>query len=222
MFVRTWMTARPLSIGPQTLVSEADQLMREHQIRRLPVVEKDRLVGIISRSDLDRGQPSVFDPESDDSDLVDSVPVASLMTMTPLVVSADDSLELAARLMRSRKIGGIPVVEGGRLVGMLTESDLFDALVELLGSGQEGYWLELRLDHKPASFYALLDHCKTFGLAINSLAINPNHSTNQRLVTLKVEGPRLEELIEHLWASGYQLNRITPASTDPPLDRSTA
>lgn len=136
MRVRDCMTSPTLSIGPEAPAWEALGLMRRNRIRRLPVVvEGEALVGIVTWTDVVRMHPpSVGGPWNPPS-LSVGVLVRHLMTPAPITVDPGATLEEAARLMRRHKIGGLPVVEEGRLVGVITESDLFEVLTEALGAG---------------------------------------------------------------------------------------
>ncbi|MDR7418653.1 MAG: CBS domain-containing protein [Armatimonadota bacterium] len=118
-------------IGPDAPAWEALGRMRRHRIRRLPVVEGDAVVGIITWTDVVRVQPPAVGGQWHIPNLSVGIFVRHLMTPAPLSVSPDAPLEDAAALMRRHKIGGLPVIEHGRLVGIVTESDVFDVFTEL-------------------------------------------------------------------------------------------
>lgn len=129
--VRDWMTPDPITAPPNMTLPEALQLMAQRTIRRLPIVDKDKLVGIVTRGDLRGAQPSqatslsVFELHY----LVGRITLDQIMTRNPLTVTDDTSIQDAARLMLQRKISGLPVVKQGRLVGIITESDIFRLVV---------------------------------------------------------------------------------------------
>lgn len=135
MRVRTRMTTPALVIGPEAPAWEALGLMRRHHIRRLPVVEGESVVGIITWTDVVRVHPPAIEGARRPPSLSVGVLVKHLMATAPITVDPDATLEQAAALMRQYKIGGLPVVEGGRLVGVITESDLFETFAEMLGPG---------------------------------------------------------------------------------------
>ena len=137
MRVRDCMTAPVQVIGPDAPAWEALGLMRRHRIRRLPVMEDGALVGIITWTDVVRMQPPAVGGERHIPNLSIGILVRHLMTPSPLVVDPDEPLETAAALMRQHKIGGLPVVEAGRLAGMITESDLFDVFTEMFKAGAD-------------------------------------------------------------------------------------
>lgn len=134
MRVADCMTAPVQVVGPDAPAWEALGLMRRHHIRRLPVVDAGDLVGIVTWTDVVRVQPPAVGGAWQIPNLSAGVLVRHLMTPAPLVVGPDDPVEDAAALMRRHKIGGLPVVADGRLVGIVTESDLFELFVEQFGT----------------------------------------------------------------------------------------
>lgn len=127
-------TGDVITIAPGASAPEARKLMDQHGIRRLPVVRGDRLVGIVTLLDLMRAAPSPATSLSvwELNYLQDKVKVEEIMTRNVHTASPDTPLHTVASLMREHKIGGLPVVEDGRVVGIVTESDIFRVLVELL------------------------------------------------------------------------------------------
>jgi len=123
--VRNWMTPHPITITPQTTLPEARRLMRERHIRRLPVVEKDKLIGIVTLGDIREAQPSPATTLSiyEANYMLDRLTAKDFMTRDLVTISPDATIGEAARLMLDRKIGGMPVVENGKLVGIITETD---------------------------------------------------------------------------------------------------
>lgn len=131
-FVRDWMTSNPITIVPKTTLPDAHKLMKESKIRRLPVVEGGRLVGIVTLGDVREAQPSdattlsIFELNY----LLSKLTVDKIMTREPLTIAPQATIREAARLMLEHKIGGLPVLEGGRVVGIITESDIFRVLAQ--------------------------------------------------------------------------------------------
>lgn len=131
------MTRDPSTVSPTDKIRVAVELMRERQCRRLPVVEGGQVVGIISSIDLRRAtnSPFVLRERRDDEFLLDHIDVAACMTRNPKTVTRQTLIVDAAKMLRDYKIGGLPVVEGDRLVGMVTETDLLNFLIRLLETG---------------------------------------------------------------------------------------
>ncbi|MFO7311919.1 MAG: CBS domain-containing protein [Bacillota bacterium] len=127
-------TRNPVVVDPETSAPQARKLMEEHKIRRLPVVDKGKLVGIVTLSDLLKAAPSPATTLSvwELNYLLDRVKVKEIMTRDVVTTTPDADLKTVASIMAERKIGGLPVVENGKVVGIITESDVFRALVKLL------------------------------------------------------------------------------------------
>jgi CBS domain-containing protein len=125
------MTPNPLTITLQTTLPEARRLMDEHYVRRLPVINKGRLVGIVTRGDIRSAQASNATTLSvyELNYLLDQIPAREFMAYKPITISPDAPIAEAARIMLQYKIGGLPVIENGELVGIITESDLCRLLI---------------------------------------------------------------------------------------------
>jgi acetoin utilization protein AcuB len=136
MLVRERMTRHPLTVSPEDSVRRARILMHEGHVRRLPVVDRDRLVGIITAGDIWRRLPAgmPLTDERDGDQLLDHVLVGGVMTLQPRVISPETSLLDAAHLMLEQKISALPVVERGHLVGILTETDILKAMIAKMGT----------------------------------------------------------------------------------------
>lgn len=132
ILVRDWMTPNPVAITPKTTLPEAHKLMKERRFRRLPVVDHGKLVGIVTLGDIREASPSdatalsVFELNY----LLTQLAVSKLMTPDPVTISPDATICDAANLLLEYKIGGLPVVANGKLVGIITESDIFRVLVK--------------------------------------------------------------------------------------------
>jgi acetoin utilization protein AcuB len=135
------MSHNPQTILPDVPVAEALQRMKREKVRRFPVVDKQgRLVGIVSHSDLLYASPSSATSLSmwEISYLMSQIKVKEVMTKQVITVAEDAPVEEAARLMVEHKIGGLPVVHDGQLVGIITESDLFKVFLEIFGAREKG------------------------------------------------------------------------------------
>lgn len=132
--VRQLMTANPETLPPTATMQEAIELEMRRRIRHIPVVEDGALVGIVTDRDLKRATPSVLSgvDRAEYERVVAETPLGRVMTRDPMTVSPDTSLRAAVQVFVERKYGALPVVEDGRLVGILTESDVMRAFVALL------------------------------------------------------------------------------------------
>ncbi|MCR4400618.1 MAG: CBS domain-containing protein [Syntrophomonadaceae bacterium] len=124
MKVRDRMTSEVITVRARVSLQEALHIMREHNFRRLPVVESGRLVGMVVQHDIEKAlrQPG----------MVPEAPVEWVMTRDPLSIGPDDDIVLAALLLKDHKISGLPVMEDGRLVGIITDTDLLQAFIEVM------------------------------------------------------------------------------------------
>jgi len=124
MKVKNWIRKNPITVTRSTLLHEANQLMKKYNIRHLPVMEDEELVGFITESDLRQFSfPS----------MVEAIPVHQVMLTNPMKIDANASIESAAKIIHDNKIGGLPVMEKGKLVGVITASDLLSAFIEVMG-----------------------------------------------------------------------------------------
>jgi acetoin utilization protein AcuB len=128
------MTPEPVTVDESDSMGEALVLMRRHQIRHLPVVNGNNLVGIVTDRDLRRASPSLLSGIAEDQykEVLDSTQVAKIMTREPFTVRLDTDIEEAVRLLVDKKISSLPVVNGPELVGIFTEVDALRILLEVL------------------------------------------------------------------------------------------
>jgi len=141
MLVGERMTRNPVTILETASIDDGIHLMRERRVRRLPVLDSSgKMVGIVSDKDLLHAAPSPATSLSvyELHYLLARLTIKQVMSSPVISVTADTPIEEAAAVMADHKIGGLPVVEGGALVGIITETDIFKILVELLGARQPG------------------------------------------------------------------------------------
>ena len=146
MLVKERMTRNPITIRPDTPVTEAQAMMKREKIHHLPVLDKDeKLVGIVSEKDLLYASPSPASTLSvyEMTSLLAKLKVEKVMSKNLVTCAEDMPLEEAARIMADRGIGGLPVMRGKTLVGIITESDLFRIFIELFGARQRGVRVSL-------------------------------------------------------------------------------
>jgi acetoin utilization protein AcuB len=136
--VRAWMTSDVITVTRDTPVPEAHRIMSEKQIRRLPVVDNDRLVGIVTRGDVREAAPSDATSLSiwELNYLITNLKIERIMSPDPITISPEASIGEAAQLMLDHKISGLPVVDANKIVGIITESDIFRIIVQEWGKGK--------------------------------------------------------------------------------------
>jgi acetoin utilization protein AcuB len=130
------MTRDPVTLGPEDSLMRALELMRKRGIRRVPIVIADTLVGLLAEGDLKRAQPSALsDSEEEFVRVMEATPLSRIMINKPLTVGEETPLLEAARTLHTTKFGALPVLRDGRLVGILTDTDLLGCLAELIEQG---------------------------------------------------------------------------------------
>jgi acetoin utilization protein AcuB len=136
LLVKDWMTQEVISITPDTALPEAHRLMIENQIRRLPVIQDGRLVGIVTRGDIRGAEPSGATSLTiwELNYLISNLRIKKIMTRNPITTTQDATIGEAARTMLDNKISGLPVLdERGKVTGIITESDIFRLIVDRWG-----------------------------------------------------------------------------------------
>jgi len=198
MLVKERMTRLPIVATPDLPVPEALHLMRQEHIRRMPVVDKSgRLVGIVSDRDLLLASPSPATSLSawEITYLLGKITVHDVMTKKVITVTEDTPLEDAARIMADSKIGGLPVVRDGALVGIITETDLFKLFLELLGARERGVRVTMLVPNIPGEMAKLTRAITDCGGNIIAVAGFTGTDPSNRRVLVKANGVSREALV---------------------------
>lgn len=208
MFVRDYMARAPITIEKDTPVFKALTIMKNNKIRHLPVVSKGKLLGIVTEKNLFYLSPSpatslsIFEINS----LMAEITVAEAMkTVQP--VSPDTTLEEAALYMREHKIGGLPVVEGGVLVGLITESDIFDAMVKLFGYGKPGIRMVIEAKDRVGLIADITKIIKDFDIVIRSI-VTFDKDDNKTDIVLRLNVVDPAPLVAALESNGFEVSYI--------------
>ena len=191
MLVKERMSHPVIPVRPDLPVMEALNLMKKEHIRRLPVVDKHgRLVGIISEQDLLQAAPSSATSLSvwEVNYLIGKVIVKEVMSEDVITITEDTPLEEAARIMVDHKIGGLPVVRKRKVVGIITETDLFKIFLELLGAREAGVRLACLVPNIPGELAQLTKAIFDAGGNVLTLGTFQGENSENREITLKVEG----------------------------------
>lgn len=171
MYVKDWMTKRVYMVSPDDPVSDAAALMKGKRIKHLPVVKKDRVVGIISDRDIKEYIPSkatsldVYELHY----LLAKTRVKEIMKKKVFTTTAYTPVEEAARLMHDENIGSLPVVEKGRLVGIISDRDIFRVLVDITGIRHGGHRIGLVVEDRPGSIKEVTDIIRKHGFGLQSI-----------------------------------------------------
>ena len=189
MLVRERMSTQPVTIAADVPITEALRIMRQSQVRRLPVLDANgRLVGIVSEKDLLYASPSPATSLSiyEMHYMLSRLKVTELMTPDPITITPDILLEEAAIIMADSKIGGLPVVEDGNLVGIITETDIFKVFLELLGAREKGLRLTLRIPERMGEMARITTAIAQLGGNILALGTFLGDDPTTAIVTVKV------------------------------------
>lgn len=197
MLVRNWMTPNVITVTPDTSLLKTGKLMRENNVRRMPVVNGEgRLVGIVSDRDVRDASPSkattldMYEMHY----LLAEIKASSIMTPNPFTIKPDDTVEMAAMLMLDHKIGGLPVMDKGELVGIISEQDVFKALVNITGVREESFQVGFSIANRQGAMKPIFDLVRRRGGRILSvLSNNNNEGERQIFLRLKPLGSREEE-----------------------------
>ncbi len=191
MLVGERMSSNPVTILDTASIDDGLHLMRERKVRRLPVLDASgKMVGIVSDKDLLHAAPSPATSLSvyELHYLLAKLSVRQVMSSPVISVSADTPVEEAARVMADNKIGGLPVVEGDRLVGIITETDVFKILVELLGARTPGLRITVAVTEAKGVLAKLSQTLAELGANIISVVTYAGQDASKRLIMLKLSG----------------------------------
>jgi acetoin utilization protein AcuB len=201
MLVEERMKHPVLTITPEVPVQEALLRMKKEKVRRYPVVDKrGKLIGIVTESDLLNASPSEATTLSvwEINSLLSRITVERVMAKNVLTVKADDTIEEAARIMADSKVGGLPVLRGEKIVGMITETDLFNIFIEMLGARVPGVRVTVQVPDRPGRLNDLTGAICTLGGNISGMAAIQGEFAGTSAVTIKVSGVELTALKEAL------------------------
>jgi acetoin utilization protein AcuB len=198
MLVKDRMTPNPVTITPDTSFPDAFRIIREKRIRHLPVVDKKgKLVGIVAQTDLLHASPSAATTLSvfEINYLLANLHVREVMSSPPITVSEDVPLEEAARVMVENKIGCLPVMRDGVLIGMITETDIFETFVEVLGGREASLRVTVLVPDVRGELARVAGVIAGLGGNICSVARFESEDPEQCYITFRLEGVDEEALI---------------------------
>ena len=198
MLVKEWMAADPITIDENTSIMKATQLMKEHGIRRIPVVRDGQLVGIVSDRDIKEAAPS----KATSLDvhelyyLLSEIKAKDIMTPDPITLKENDSVEKAAIIMLENSISGMPVVDDeNHVVGMITQTDVFKVMISITGAYKSPIQIAFDMEDRPGSLNELLNAIREKGGRIASvLTTSDNMPPGRREVYIRLHEMPDEEL----------------------------
>jgi acetoin utilization protein AcuB len=210
MLVKDRMTPNPITITPDTTFPDAFRIIREKGIRYLPVVNKrGKLIGIVTQTDLLHASPSsattlsVFEVNY----LLARLTVEEVMR-TPITVPEDAPIESAAKVMVENGISCLPVMRDGDLVGIITETDIFKAFQEILGSGENVLRITLRMPDVPGELARMTGVIADLGGNLHSVAAFYGADREFVYITFRLDGVDQDVLLPALEEMGEQVVHV--------------
>lgn len=206
------MTPDPITIEPTASIAAAARLMARRRIRRLPVVDGARLVGIVSELDVARAFPSdvnpfsaVIEPKPGDRTVHDA------MTAHPVTVEPGTPIDEAAAVLRDRRIGAVPVVAGTRLVGILTESDVFRAFTELLGLGPRT--VAVTFDVSDGEDVLAIVQSLAARHRVHVASVLSFEHDGRRYAVARLAGDATGRVVDDVWQSGHRVVAVSSGAS---------
>ncbi len=172
MLVKNWMSSPPITIDADASISNAIKLMQKHEIHMLPVMNGSDLVGIVTDLDLKRasGSELVSAKLPEVEGVISNTEVNKIMTKNPVTVSFDQTLEEVSELFFIYRICSAPVVnERGKLIGVITKTDIFRLIISLAGFRKDGIQFSLELTDRPGSIKEITDTMRDYGARVSSI-----------------------------------------------------
>jgi len=205
------MSTNVVTVTEDTLIDDAKKIMDAHRIRRLPVMKKDKLVGLVTKHMLLEAAPSPATSLNiwELHYLLSKMTVKEIMVKNPFTISPDMPVEEALQLGQEKGYGGFPVVEEGSLVGVVTESDIVRMMTRVLGVKEEGKRIDIRASNKFGNMKKImdvLDNSKT--ILLSMMTLPPEEWEKDWLVVLRVQGNDVKPIATQLESAGFNVTYV--------------
>jgi len=206
--IRDFMSTNVVAVDENTSIHDAKRIMDAHKIRRLPVMKKDKLVGLVTKHMLLEASPSPATSLSihELHYLLAKMTVKDIMVKKPYTISPDMPPEEALQLGQEMGYGAFPVMEGGRLVGMVTESDIVRLMTRVLGVRGQGKRIDIKASKDFGNMQRImeiLDKHKT--VLLSMMTLPPEHEDDDWLVVLRLQSEDAEPIVTELKSSGFNV-----------------
>jgi acetoin utilization protein AcuB len=208
MRIRDVMTRNPISVDGETLILDARKIMNENNIRRLPVVDKGKLVGIVTQHDLLEAAPSPATSLSahELNYLLSKMKVKEIMRKNPVTLTPDTPFEEALRIGQEKKIGSFPVVENGKLIGITTESDIVRFLTRALGLKEEGSRITIEgLGGKLSDLEQIISIVNQHQTVILSMISLPRPEKRDWMIVLRLKTSNPDPIVQAFKKAGFNV-----------------
>lgn len=210
MFVKDCMTANPISIKPSTPVLEAINTLKKNKIRQLPVVERGQLAGLVTRYELLTVSPSPASTLSvyEMNYLLSKMEVKEVMIKKPVTVQPSTTIEEAALVMRDNKLDALLVTEKDKLLGIITESDVFDQLIKIFGLRKAGSRIVIETEDRVGVLAEVLSEVRNLGINLVGVAI-ADKSDRKVQIMLRVGTADPAELVNKIKENGFTVTSVS-------------
>jgi len=187
-----------ITVQPNTSITKVHELMTHEKIQQTPVVKDGKLIGIVSEKDILKAYPSPVTSLSvwEITSLLEKITVKDIMVEKVFTVNEDTPIEDAARMMVDNQISSLPVMRGKELVGIITKSDLFRIMFEMLGARNPGVRFSVLIPNQPGQLAQLTQAIYEKGGTILALSTFEGDSSSNGLITVKVDRITQAELIK--------------------------
>ena len=204
--VRDAMTREVITLEPEASAARAWGICRERKIRHLPIVDNGRLVGLVS----DRDLRDVSPPREgrDQENTLGWVRVRDIMTRDLVAIHPLDTIDHAAREIHDRKIGCLPVIDEGKLVGIITSQDMMRTLAFLVGAQDRGSWVEVEVPNEPGMLANVTDVIRDRQVNISSVFLAPAERASHRIILLRLETTNPAGVVRALEEAGYRTSGV--------------
>ncbi|MEN6462241.1 MAG: CBS and ACT domain-containing protein [Syntrophomonas sp.] len=212
MKVRDRMTTDVKTVNLDTSVTEAFRLMKDNSVRRLPVMDNDNLVGMITMRDLNQASPSAATTLSihELNYILAKTKVKDVLPKKQnlVAIGPDNFIETAAKLMRQNLISGLPVMENDKLVGIVTETDLFDALIEILGVNIPHSRIDVYAVDRPGSLATVTQIIANRGINILNTVVYFDKKKGRYKIILRMEEIECDDIVEEIKSKGFEIDSV--------------
>ncbi|AVK83870.1 acetoin utilization protein AcuB [Lysinibacillus sp. B2A1] len=205
MIVEEIMNNEPYTLAPTNTVLEALKLMREKKVRHLPVVDEERhVLGVLTERDIKEALPSSLQDEPNSP--VFNAKVEEVMIKNPLVGHPLDFVEEVALTFYESKVGCLPIVSGGKLVGIVTTTDLLYTYIELTGATEPGSKIEIRVTDTPGILFEITKIFHEHHANVQSVLVYPDsENTQNKILSVRVKTLNPLAMIEDLRKEGFDV-----------------
>jgi acetoin utilization protein AcuB len=211
MKVRDFMASELITVDVKTTILEAQDIMRQNHIKRLPVMKKGKMVGLVTKNMLLEATPSTATSLSihELNYILSKMTVADVMVKDPKTIPSDYPVEAAIWLGRKHGIGAFPVVDEEQLVGIITESDITHVLLEVLGLESEGIRVTIEeMGNRYGELRDIIDVLDSHKAPLLSMISIPRKKRDDWVVVLRIQGTKAEPIVKDLEKKGFKITDV--------------